>query len=106
MARVEVEILGHFAGLAGGSKATVEIDTLTVGGLLAEIQRSWNKGFFEAIWDIEGQQPSHSVVILANDKPIYHQNGLETRLVDGDTVTFIPPMAGGNHRGRSQPWVI
>jgi MoaD family protein len=96
MVSVQVEILGHFAELAGRKGAAVEIDTPTVAGLLAQIRKSWSHGFIEAIWDRENEEPTHSVVILANGKPIYHQDGLETKLAEGDRVTFLPPIAGGD----------
>lgn len=40
-----------------------------------------------------GENPN--VKILVNGREITYLNGLRTRLRDGDSVAFIPPVAGG-----------
>jgi molybdopterin synthase sulfur carrier subunit len=47
----------------------------------------------EGIFNGGGLKPY--LAILKNGKHIYHLNGLETKLDDGDTVVIFPPAGGG-----------
>ncbi len=95
LVHVGVEIYGHFADLAGGSKKVVEVQEATVRGLVAEMKRSWSRSFVESVMDQEGKEFGLSVLVMVNSYPVYHLQGMDTPLADGDKVIFLPPMAGG-----------
>lgn len=92
---VNVEIYGPFADIAGTRKAKVELDETTVNSLLKVMKKQWGPSFIQAIMDESGGEFNLSVLVLVNHRPVYHLQGLQTELKNGDTVVFIPPAAGG-----------
>lgn len=44
---------------------------------------------------VEGGQVRAQVNILLNGRNVLHEDGLDTPLEDGDTVSVFPPVAGG-----------
>ncbi len=96
MPHIHIEIYGHYADLAGASKFEVETQPGTVGGLVAEMKRAWPRGFVEAVLDEEGKEFNLGVLVMVNSSPVYHLQGMDTRLEEGDKVIFLPPMAGGS----------
>ncbi|MBI4331908.1 MAG: MoaD/ThiS family protein [Chloroflexi bacterium] len=59
------------------------------------MKRSWSRGFVEAVLDEEGKEFNLGVLVMVNSQPVYHLQGLDTKLSDGDKIIFLPPMAGG-----------
>lgn len=95
-ATVNLEIYGPFADIAGTRQAKVVVDNPTVRGLLEVIEKRWGRSFTREVMDEAGDEFNLSVLVLVNHRPVYHLQGLQTELKDGDTVVFIPPAAGGN----------
>lgn len=98
MVKVTAEMFGPFDRLAGTKTAELELSNATVRGLLAEMQSHFGNRFMEAILDAETGEFSISVLVLVNNTPVYHLQGLDTELKSGDKVIFITPMAGGQAR--------
>lgn len=94
MVKVNIEVYGYFADIAGVKKQAMEVGKPTVHGLLEEMSRSWSRQFMEFVWD-ENQKLTPHIVIYVNSMPIFHQQGLETRLEEGGKVIFMQPMEGG-----------
>ncbi|MDP2718653.1 MAG: MoaD/ThiS family protein [Dehalococcoidia bacterium] len=97
MIQVSIEIYGPFADLAGVNKAVLELEDATVRGLIAEMKRRWNRSFIEAVMDEEGKEFGLAVLVLVNSQPVYHLEGMDTILAQGDKIVLLPPMAGGYH---------
>ena len=51
--------------------------------------------FTEVIFDVKAQKQTEKVNIFLNGRNLELENGLSTRLVDGDTLTFVAPVIGG-----------
>ena len=51
--------------------------------------------FAQIVVDLDRQKLTGQVVIFLNGRNVDLVNGLETRLTDGDTLTFIPFVEGG-----------
>ncbi|MFC1968757.1 MoaD/ThiS family protein [Chloroflexota bacterium] len=91
-----VEVYGHYSTLAGGKKKeTMEIANPTIEGLLKAMEGSWTRRFMEEIVDPETKQPALDTMILVNSRSIYHLEGVETVLKDGDVIVMMPPIMGG-----------
>ena len=95
MAKVTVEVYGHYATLAGKRKETMEVPNPTIEGLLKRMQGSWSQRFMEEIIDSKTKEPALDAMILLNNRSIYHLEGLKTELKDGAIVVIMPAIAGG-----------
>ncbi len=51
--------------------------------------------FGRIVFDIDTQKLTGRVIIFFNGRDLELVNGLETRLSDGDTLTFVPLIEGG-----------
>ena len=51
--------------------------------------------FGELIFDVKTQKLIGRVSIFFNGRLLEMANGLDTRLRDGDVLTFVPPIEGG-----------
>jgi molybdopterin synthase sulfur carrier subunit len=66
----------------------------TVGELIANIEASY-PGFANNVMDEDGTL-RRFVNIYLNDEDVRYLGGKDTALKDGDTVSFLPALAGGN----------
>ena len=66
----------------------------TVGALIANIDNQY-PGFAGQIMEPTGEL-RRFVNIYLNDEDVRYLGGKETPLKDGDTVSFLPALAGGN----------
>jgi molybdopterin synthase sulfur carrier subunit len=78
---------------ATNNKDRVAVDAHDVKGLLDALEGSFN-GLKGLVRDEHGQV-HHYVNIYVNDEAIEALQGLETALKDGDEVSIIPALAGG-----------
>lgn len=65
----------------------------TVGELIDNIERDY-PGFAHNIMDEDGEL-RRFVNIYLNDEDVRYLGGKETAIKDGDTVSFLPALAGG-----------
>ncbi len=89
---------------ATNNKDRVAVDARDVKGLLDALEGSFS-GLKGLVRDEQGQVHNH-VNIYVNDEAIEALQGLETALKDGDEVSIIPALAGGQaspRRGAGQP---
>lgn len=66
----------------------------TVGELIDRIENDY-PGFASKVVDEQGEL-RRFVNIYLNDEDVRYLGGKETALKDGDTVSFLPALAGGN----------
>lgn len=92
--RITIEVYGYLADVAGIKKQAIEVAGATVRALLSEMSRTWSPRFMRVVLDENGDLTSQ-VSIFVNSVTINDQQGLETRLQDGDQVVFMQPMEGG-----------
>ncbi len=79
---------------ATGNRDRVEVAAPDVGGLLDELESSYD-GLRGLVRNEQGEV-HHHVNIYVNQEAIESLDGLSTRLRDGDEVAIIPALAGGS----------
>ena len=77
---------------AGQSKVQVEAEDIS--GLIQQLEAHY-PGFAERILDGQGNV-KRFIQIFRNDDEIRALQGLETSVSEGDRVSIVPAMAGGN----------
>ncbi|MCK9486650.1 MAG: MoaD family protein [Dehalococcoidia bacterium] len=68
-------------------------DGETVGELIANVEDSY-PGFASRVMDEDGEI-RRFVNVYLNDEDVRYLGGKDTALKDGDTVSFLPALAGG-----------
>ena len=78
---------------ATGGVATVEVEATTVGEALASLEQA-HPGVGERLLD-EGGKLRRFVNVFVDDEDVRFQQGLDTPVQPGSTVSIIPAVAGG-----------
>jgi MoaD family protein len=91
MARVTVHFYGSFRHVAGKEEESVELAEATLEGLVQAMERSYGQRFSQTLRDPQ-KQLSPGMMALVNGKQF---PGWQTPLSDGDEVTFLSAIAGG-----------
>lgn len=89
---VTVRIPTPLRDLAGGA-AEVAVEAEDVRGAVAALEAA-HPGFAERLLDEEGNL-RRFVNVFVRDEDVRFQDGLDTKLSDGDVVSVIPAVAGG-----------
>ena len=90
---VEVRVTAVLQRLTGGAKS-VQAEGETVGALLGDLERNY-PGFLGQVMQEEGKL-HRFVNIYLNDEDIRYLKQLETPVTDGDVVSILPALAGGD----------
>lgn len=101
MGKVRLEVMSSLAetlGMAGTSEEVIsEPETggdKSVRGILNRLVARYPR-FGRIVFDINAQKLTGRVLIFFNGRDLGLVAGLETRLNDGDTLTFVPTIEGG-----------
>lgn len=78
---------------ATGGAATVDVDGGTVGKVIADLDAK-HPGIGERLLDESGEL-RRFVNVFVDDEDVRFQQGLDTPVADGATVSIIPAVAGG-----------
>ncbi len=89
---VTIRIPTQLRPLAGGN-STVSVEAATVSEALAALEAA-HPGFADRLFDESGSLRRFVNVFVA-DEDIRFQDGLDTALRDGTTVSIVPAVAGG-----------
>ena len=95
MITVNVQAILNLREILGSSELTVEIqEGSTLSNLLVMLGDRYGGRFQEAIFHKSGQ-PARFCLFLINGREITFLAGFQTELKNEDTITIIPPAAGG-----------
>lgn len=99
MSKVRIELLSWLADTTetnSDSEVPEEdlCDCRTVKELLVQLARAYPR-FAKSVFDIRDLSLNAAVAIFVNGRQIELENGLETILKDGDSLVFVPLLAGG-----------
>ena len=89
---VEVRVTAVLQRLTGGAKS-VQADGRTVGELLTNLDQNY-PGFLGQVMQEDGKL-HRFVNIYLNDEDIRYLNQLDTAVSNGDVVSILPALAGG-----------
>jgi MoaD family protein len=93
MSSVTVKIPTPLRPITAG-QSEVKIEGATVGEILRKMDAQF-KGFGERVLD-EGQSVKRFINVFINDDNIRDKKNLETEVKNGDTISILPSIAGGN----------
>jgi len=101
MGKVRLEVLPSLAetlGIEGTSEEVISDQEIegdkSVRYLLNRLCARYQR-FGQIVFDIDAQKLTGRVVIFLNGRALELVNGLESKLSDGDTLTFVPLIEGG-----------
>ena len=98
MPKICVEVMPSLAetlGIASASEQVIENeDERTVRDLLVILGHRYQR-FARMVFDDNNQKLTGRVSIFLNGHALELIKGLDTRLSDGDTLTFVPLIEGG-----------
>lgn len=95
MIRVKVQGVLSIGRALGSPELEVELpDSSILQRLLEKMVREAGHEFAQMVLDDRGRPADH-IRFLINGRDAYFAGGHQARLEDGDTVTIIPPLAGG-----------
>jgi MoaD family protein len=87
---IEVLFFGKLREITGVSRTSVVIDDNSrLADLVSHLSGQYGDTFRERVENIEGMR------ILINGREYYLLGRMEAPLSDGNTVVFLPPIAGG-----------
>jgi len=96
MAGVRILFFGGLRGITGTHEFDLELEGRdTVGGALDALIHKFGEDFRNRIIDPATGSPRRFIIITVNEKDIRHLQRLETKLGDGDQISFFPAVAGG-----------
>jgi molybdopterin synthase sulfur carrier subunit len=90
---IEVRVPSPLQRLTSGAK-TIQAEGATVRQIVDDLEARYS-GFKDRIIGEDGDIRGF-VNVYVNDEDIRFQQGLETSLKDGDSISILPAMAGGN----------
>ncbi|MFH0769268.1 MAG: MoaD/ThiS family protein [Chloroflexota bacterium] len=101
MSTVRLEILSWLTEKLGIEETSYKVtldqeieEDNTVRDILNRLATKY-KPFGQVVFDVKAQKLTDTVSIFFNGRNLELANGLETKLSDGDTITFAPPIVGG-----------
>ena len=94
--QIKVKFLGIFKGISGKEQFPMELKkSVSVGEVVKGLAELFSPDFRRILIDPELGDPRPNALILLNGREIGVLDGLETKVVDGDEVVFIPVSHGG-----------
>ena len=93
MSSVTVKIPTPLRPITGG-QSEVRIEGATVGEILRKLDSQY-KGFGERVLD-DGKSVKRFINVFINEDNIRDKRDLDTEVKNGDTLSILPSIAGGN----------
>jgi len=95
MVGVIVKAYASLRELLGFKTMKVETEANNIRELIETLGEMYNPHFPMRIIEEGTDKVKKAYKILLNGRDIAHLEGLETRIDEGDTVIFFPPISGG-----------
>lgn len=96
MITVKVRAVAGMAKLLEGSEQSVSLEKDSrIVDLLDALVMKYGQPFAEKIYKSKTGEVNNEIRLLLNGRDIAFLNGLDTKLKEGDSLSLIPPLAGG-----------
>ena len=102
MSIITVKIPSPLRPLTAG-QAEVKIEGATVGEVLRKMDSQF-KGFGDRVLD-DGQTVKRFINVFVNEDNIRDKKELDTELKNGDTISILPSIAGGNQPQKGTKYI-
>jgi molybdopterin converting factor small subunit len=94
--KIKVDIIGSASTVFGRRSCQIDAPPgMTLRDLLIMLSRDAGTGFEEKVYDRETDRMNEHISVFINSREARSLRGPDTHLEPGDTVTIMPPMAGG-----------
>lgn len=93
-ANIEFFGLPNLTKAIGAKRIQLEVSQGTPKNILANLTKKFGKPVKDTLFDNKGNL-DHAIQILRNGKEWITHDKLNTKLKDGDTITFMMMVAGG-----------
>jgi len=90
---LRVKFTSVLAQLTGERRVKLDIEDITLRELIEHLSERYGASFAQRVINNEGL--NEFVNVFVNGESVHHLAGLDTRLEDGDEVTFLPAVSGG-----------
>lgn len=92
---IKVKYFALLREITGRREEEVEVGVgIRVDELLEKLSAKYGKRFRDYVYGV-GEFKDLTLTFLLNGRNIELMDGLKTRLKDGDTLSILPPVAGG-----------
>lgn len=93
--QVTCELYGPLRDSVGSKSVEREVDAdATAGDVLDDLAAEY-PNIRELVFDESGEEFSDSVSVMRNGRNVAFEDGVDTALEDGDTLSASPPAEGG-----------
>lgn len=96
--KVSVRFFTTLREITGKREETLEFsdgECVTVAKVLERLVKHYGKVFADYVYDYKSGDIKGYLQFLINGRSVSTLKGLETELVDGDTLAILPPVGGG-----------
>jgi len=93
MPRIKVIFFSILKDITKKKEDTLEIES-TVASAIQKLIQKYGDELGQKLLDDNGKVRKH-IVTYVNGKDVRHLTGIETKLLDGDEITFLPAASGG-----------
>ncbi|MFX1237995.1 MAG: MoaD/ThiS family protein [Promethearchaeota archaeon] len=95
MSQIKVEFISLMVDITGLNEITLSIENeITLKDLISKLDDNIGREFTEMIVDKSGKI-FNNVIIVINGERVHSSNLIDITLKGGDTISFIPAIAGG-----------
>lgn len=96
MSKVFIKFYSDIRGIVGRDSITMNIEEdEIIDSLIGRLCKKFPDSFSKIIYEPKTKQLNSSLIILKNHIPITLLEGVNTKILDGDEITFFAAVSGG-----------
>lgn len=96
MSKVFIKFYSDIRGIVGTDSVTMKIEEdEMITNLISRLCKKFPDSFSKVIYEPKTSKLNSSLIILKNHMPITLLEGENTKILDGDEITFFAAVSGG-----------